>query len=270
MLLWDEVVSGRVAWWRLRGFVAYGVLVVHVCFSGSWKFGCLPLVSSQVVDCAPRARGDGPPGGRLVMTVLVCSPRTRGWSHTHSAPRARGDGPTHTVLPAHAGMVPSKAGGSSPPRSAPRARGDGPVVDRVARRRGRCSPRTRGWSQEERARRRGLAVLPAHAGMVPGARTPPTLLCRAPRARGDGPQQSRWIITSTECSPRTRGWSQTLGGEAAVDPVLPAHAGMVPPRAPAATACTCAPRAHGGGPLVALPSGEVVVCSPRTRRWSQV
>src|SRR5690606_2474563 len=93
------------------------------------------------------------------------------------------------VLPAHAGMVPSNARRRQPGKGAPRARGDGPATTSARLGVDVGSPRTRGWSRERAKFADYGAVLPAHAGMVPlaaerGARAP-----RAPRARGDGPDQ---------------------------------------------------------------------------------
>jgi hypothetical protein len=50
------------------------------------------------------------------------------------------------VLPAHAGMVPGIT-----------------IVPNVTL---KCSPRTRGWSQEAERVQRTVLVLPAHAGIV--------------------------------------------------------------------------------------------------------
>src|SRR5690606_39174903 len=58
------------------------------------------LVKSQVVQYAPRARGDGPPVGWPRTRGEECSPRTRGWSLVGVAV---GDG--GEMLPPHAGTV---------------------------------------------------------------------------------------------------------------------------------------------------------------------
>ena len=52
-----------------------------------------------------------------------------------------------------------------------------------------------------------VRLLPAHAGMVPTISVTGTLTDAAPRARGDGPAQTRARIQGVGCSPRTRGWS---------------------------------------------------------------
>ena len=131
-----------------------------------------------------------------------------------------------------------------------------------------CSPRTRGWSRGRRPGRYGTQLLPAHAGMVPpeaGSSRGPQA---APRARGDGPLSIDLLTLYSGCSPRPRGWS--AGPVLDPDPaaLLPAPAGMVPPRPPRPTSFGSAPRARGDGPCRLSRSCSAVLCSPRTRGWS--
>ena len=173
-----------------------------------------------------------------------CSPRTRGWS---PARRVR---PTdHALLPAHAGMVPDQAGRPGARRPAPRARGDGPPWVGAA---GRRPP-----------------LLPAHAGMVPPGHRQKAGQFSAPRARGDGPGAGRTPAPAGTCSPRTRGWSRVDVGALLLDDLLPAHAGMVPPRAFPASRQISAPRARGDGPGFDVDAIVADYCSPRTRGWSR-
>ena len=172
------------------------------------------------------------------------------------------------VLPAHAGMVPSRQGRPPPGRGAPRARGDGPFAALPFRGCFVCSPRTRGWSLFDKAARARAAVLPAHAGMVPGPGGLRGAELRAPRARGDGPRRTvanpPWIA----CSPRTRGWSRRDRHNPPPPPVLPAHAGMVPALSRISAVSFCAPRARGDGPQDWMLLICLALCSPRTRGWS--
>ena len=193
--------------------------------------------------CAPRARGDGPTDWAVTIATRACSPRTRGWSL--EGHRISDGGP---VLPAHAGMVPATRTPRWVERSAPRARGDGPVMTPSAYDKRTCSPRTRGWSPGAVLRRPAGPVLPAHAGMVPPRSRRSPGPCCAPRARADGPRSNRWSRTASVCSPRTRGWSQSLLDASQQSVVLPAHAGMVPFRRSSPTRAWCAPRARGDGP----------------------
>ncbi len=111
-------------------------------------------------------------------------------------PRACGGGPTRialesyvdAVVPAHAGVVPAPAGRAGRQHSGPRARGGGPPFrdHRAARR--LWSPRTGGWSHQDRAGLGGGDVVPAHAG-------------------GGGPWGDVGRGLDVVWSPRTREWS---------------------------------------------------------------
>ena len=211
--------------------------------------GMVPPINEPpaIADCAPRARGDGPDWVWWGVRRSRCSPRTRGWS-----PGPGDAGLAGSVLPAHAGMVPEVIGVPRLSRSAPRARGDGPGGENLAALAAACSPRTRGWSPNTRSAHPNPPVLPAHAGMVPRLPAGDLRQVCAPRARGDGPNQNKpkggtaWCSPRTRgwspdgaerraflwCSPRTRGWSPAMRWSNPPAGVLPAHAGMVPPRRP--------------------------------------
>ena len=193
------------------------------------------------------------------------------------APRARGDGPRQggaitqnaLVLPAHAGMVPPSASASTSSSGAPRARGDGPTDAFEQVRILPCSPRTRGWSPDAKVVRDLVYVLPAHAGMVLRRLLACIRTACAPRARGDGPHGGRPRDIALKCSPRTRGWSRMSALVRWAQSVLPAHAGMVPPRAGRHRSPPCAPRARGDGPSFRRLTTWSDLCSPRTRGWSR-
>ncbi len=152
---------------------------------------------------------------------------------------------------------------------APRARGDGPSPDHHNNEQGDCSPRTRGWPPPPRRREDSTHLLPAHAGMAP-SRIPATrTTSTAPRARGDGPHEGDHRPQQRPCSPRTRGWSPEGPAPRRGGPLLPAHAGMVPPDRPFRRAPTSAPRARGDGPVHVRRGRHLHRCSPRTRGWSR-
>lgn len=69
-----------------------------------------------------------------------------------------------------------------------------------------CSPRMRGWSPVAVRRGGGLALLPAHAGMVLCSSRWGRPWPRAPRASGDGPTSRASPCRRTRCSPRVWGW----------------------------------------------------------------
>src|SRR3954452_10084637 len=108
-------------------------------------------------------------------------------------------------------MVPAVTAGTRPGVAAPRARGDGPVERWVLAHTWRCSPRTRGWSRGTLGARAHVALLPAHAGMVPTNKRRAAQQGTAPRARGDGPTRRNRAFPTAVCSPRTRGWSRHGG-----------------------------------------------------------
>src|SRR3569833_3324005 len=110
---------------------------------------------------APRARGDGPTWTTTPDDSVLCSPRTRGWSHRALITAAR-----FQVLP--------------------RTLGWSPASDSRADRKG-VLPAHAGMSRPSHARDLPDGVLPAHAGMVPSGRGREEPSFRAPRARGEGP-----------------------------------------------------------------------------------
>ena len=227
--------------------------------------GMVPALYSPVhgYRAAPRARGDGPVATSAIGSEPGCSPRTRGWSR-----RVRGCTGRALLLPAHAGMVPRQGYLATCRTSAPRARGDGPFDAAHCGDDRHCSPRTRGWSLRCRPHGRHPALLPAHAGMVPGSANIPSDFCTAPRARGDGPDRLIAPIRQTPCSPRTRGWSPSVRCATALPKLLPAHAGMVPVVNSTNGERAAAPRARGDGPRSCSSTAACSSCSPRTRGWS--
>ncbi len=165
-------------------------------------------------------------------------------------------------------MVPPPGSALAQAEAAPRARGDGPVGAAAGGIGAVCSPRPRGWSSLPTPEDRAKALLPAPAGMVPSAVTPSTRTTAAPRARGDGPPPHTATPTTKDCSPRPRGWSRRGPGRSDLHGLLPAPAGMVPPRSRWSWTALAAPRARGDGPPVLGSCPCSKNCSPRPRGWS--
>ncbi len=226
---------------------------------------------------APRASGDGPRALDVLDSQDACSPRERGWPLAH--PCGAGAGP---VLPARAGMAPAAPPSPSPTSGAPRASGDGPEAVGAALSGGGCSPRERGWPGGPHGHHLPASVLPARAGMalnpslgllgivraparggVLDRLHPP----RAPRASGDGPIRLIDAWWAARCSPRERGWPGVRCSASRGHDVLPARAGMAPPRGTGGGPCPGAPRASGDGPHRGVDSGQQGACSPRERGW---
>ena len=155
-------------------------------------------------------------------------------------------------------------------KTAPRARGDGPVVLMRILLRNDCSPRTRGWTHLDADDLLGAYLLPAHAGMDPGAGVDAGATSSAPRARGDGPQGWAGGGYSFLCSPRTRGWTRSRCGWCPRSRLLPAHAGMDPIQVRMVSQIAPAPRARGDGPVLVAWACSSARCSPRTRGWTHL
>ncbi len=173
------------------------------------------------------------------------------------------------MVPAHAGVVPCSSHSRTQRCCGPRARGGGPLTGDPELRFTPWSPRTRGWSPGLLDEPQVQAVVPAHAGVVPGGCRRRTGQRSGPRARGGGP--NRWIssLVAGEWSPRTRGWSRRACVADAELRVVPAHAGVVPLDGDAGHPLRGGPRARGGGPCPGCCTSSHTGWSPRTRGWSR-
>ena len=171
----------------------------------------------------PRGRGGGPARRFDKDSQEWSSPRTRGWSRDEER-RAH----ERTVVPADAGVVPRSPRSCSPSPGRPRGRGGGPAALWARGYRGRSSPRTRGWSPLLGPVDLAPWVVPADAGVVPGAARWTAAASRRPRGHGGGPRWSRISLSTTTSSPRTRGWSPPHQAAARPGRVVPADAGVVP------------------------------------------
>ncbi len=167
-------------------------------------------------------------------------------------------------------MVPTGRRRGRLPGPAPRTRGDGPDDFATDRKTFICSPHPRGWSHPPNRRRHPRLLLPAPAGMVPfppegGQRVRP-----APRTRGDGPADRPGRDPGPACSPHPRGWSPGKVDPRGFTMLLPAPAGMVPPRGGRRGCRRPAPRTRGDGPAADEAERGRFVCSPHPRGWSPV
>ncbi len=202
-----------------------------------------PATARWAAVPAPRTRGDGPQRAEDRAAFEACSPHPRGWSR---GPHL-GEDAGH-LLPAPAGMVPMTSGWATRARSAPRTRGDGPSALNLAEAFDVCSPHPRGWSLLAMRVQQTERLLPAPAGMVPPPSDWTPLRDPAPRTRGDGPMGPCRVSSRRGCSPHPRGWSLPILPDADGPSLLPAPAGMVPPRPPRSRRTAPAPRTRGDGP----------------------
>ncbi len=105
--------------------------------------------------------------------------------------------------------------------------------------------------------------------MVPAPTPSTSPTCPAPRTRGDGPHPSTGDEVAPNCSPHARGWSLGPDWTTAHRDLLPARAGMVPPRPLRRPRPGPAPRTRGDGPLLPAALYSTRPCSPHARGWSR-
>ena len=198
------------------------------------------------------------------IAAIECSPRMRGWTVLGGVV-LRPD----RVFPAHAGMDRCAACPRSPTCSVPRACGDGPQCDEFVADLIECSPRMRGWTEQDEDRGGDQAVFPAHAGMDRAAARAAGRRRCVPRACGDGPRLIELAFCVLACSPRMRGWTGICDRRQHVPLVFPAHAGMDRSWASSQRSSSGVPRACGDGPATEPGSGGASECSPRMRGWTE-
>ncbi|SDK37624.1 hypothetical protein SAMN05421806_1076, partial [Streptomyces indicus] len=131
-----------------------------------------------------------------------------------------------------------------------------------------CSPCTRGWTRHLHHAQRPAELLPVHAGMDPSRRARRGRSCPAPRARGDGPVESRGGDGVVVCPPCTRGWTPRRLADVLRGRLLPVHAGMDPGPSSRTPRRSTTPRARGDGPALTTKWDGLPPCSPRTRGWT--
>ncbi len=132
----------------------------------------------------------------------------------------------------------------------------------------RSSPRTRGLSGGRARWHHDPAVVPAHAGVIRCAPRTARTPRRRPRARGGYPEFITTVLDGGKSSPRTRGLSVRLRGDARLSRVVPAHAGVIRTRGPDTGRHGRRPRARGGYPASEVIDRGEPASSPRTRGLS--
>ena len=177
-----------------------------------------PPISTRTAH--PRSRGENAIPCISSCTICGSSPLTRGKLEAHSEWRA-----APGLIPAHAGKThhdhPSGASGAAHPRS----RGENASRSRKRRQPHGSSPLTRGKLEMRLLGRRGLGLIPAHAGKTRGLGTTLNADRAHPRSRGENPMSDRRVGQAAGSSPLTRGKLDNrcaLGAEAGL---IPAHAG---------------------------------------------
>src|SRR5680860_1245381 len=213
----------------------------------------------------PRTRGGAPSREQLQRLSMVSSPHTRGCS----SPRP-GRSRSWLVVPAHAGVLPRATSLDPTLPGRPRTRGGAPTRSRSNHSGCRSSPHTRGCSPSGHVRCVDLVVVPAHAGMLPAPTTASLALIGRPRTRGGAPLRSTTTTAPRWSSPHTRGCSPLIETIAARSEVVPAHAGVLPPRTRPHAPHDGRPRTRGGAPPVVTLDARVALSSPHTRGCSSL
>ena len=191
----------------------------------------------------PRASGGHPANIEDVLVTAESSPRERGSSAEHLCMGQAGE-----VVPARAGVIRSTRPAPGRMRRRPRASGGHPLRTEDDDLTPWSSPRERGSSAWYRAASVHQVVVPARAGVIRetcGWRHAP--LSR-PRASGGHPT---YLVVSdwpSESSPRERGSSVPGGSRGAVQPVVPARAGVIRIQRVSVRRRGGRPRASGGHP----------------------
>ena len=221
------------------------------------------------------------PRARCCAAACSCRPRTRGGHPTpwvdfapgdRSSPHTRGSSsialrkqPPQAVVPAHAGVIPRRRRLRRVVTCRPRTRGGHPIVTADAGIAPLSSPHTRGSSPPGLRLPLDRPVVPAHAGVI---RSSTSTVCPGigrPRTRGGHPRSRSNSVTMALSSPHTRGSSRGARGLRGSHPVVPAHAGVIPPT-PARWRCWPGrPRTRGGHPSPTTAPSARRASSPHTR-----
>ena len=116
----------------------------------------------------------------------------------------------------------------------------------------------------------GPAVVPAHAGVIPGSGHPTGRDRGRPRTRGGHPDHDHGHDYGAGSSPHTRGSSPSRADQLRVNRVVPAHAGVIRRRWRYACLRASRPRTRGGHPSWSSVDEGVRGSSPHTRGSSVV
>ena len=168
----------------------------------------------------PRSRGENLATFALGLGVGGSSPLTRGKPRPGRIP-----GPPPRLIPAHAGKTTWTGAYSPPTKAHPRSRGENRCGHRRGCGRRGSSPLTRGKHRRPARDRRGLGLIPAHAGKTTPTPRSSSLLRAHPRSRGENAAGIEATISDEGSSPLTRGKLRRLCGLKSSTGLIPAHAG---------------------------------------------
>ena len=192
----------------------------------------------------PRLRGGHPLELSIDWASLSSSPPTRG-----SSPPDPVHQPLDGVVPAYAGVIPDDLLDAGRRRGRPRLRGGHPASAACQAMSQGSSPPTRGSSSRAPALGARAPVVPAYAGVIPHVHQREHLPRGRPRLRGGHPQMNLIFRLASESSPPTRGSSLPPLGGVGLVLVVPAYAGVIPPRCAPSGRSPGRPRLRGGHPV---------------------
>ena len=167
--------------------------------------------------------------------------------------------------PAHAGINPKGAKHANHNMGLPRTRGDQPPTRTRLRVISAAPPHTRGSTSRQRPRWTALTGSPAHAGINLILKPVCVGRSRLPRTRGDQPASSGKKPNGKSAPPHTRGSTRSSAITLKQDVGSPAHAGINPRRADAASEKIRLPRTRGDQPLIETNKGASLEAPPHTR-----
>ena len=201
--------------------------------------------------------------GRRQCRVLrsPAHPRSRGenlastmptWSATGSSPLTRGKrvivvfGNVEVrLIPAHAGKTPLKNQHTKQNAAHPRSRGENAEVLYVGEDVIGSSPLTRGKPGPTRTLAGSHGLIPAHAGKTVSENRASISIPAHPRSRGENIQPRFRRIRRPGSSPLTRGKLHVRPHVAAIQRLIPAHAGKTACRTRAELSAAAHPRSRG-------------------------
>ena len=168
----------------------------------------------------PRSRGENAGGFADGDLCGGSSPLTRGKQtvNTITAARAR-------LIPAHAGKTPPTSCRHRETGAHPRSRGENRSTMTARRRKDGSSPLTRGKHLGGREMKRGVRLIPAHAGKTVSVAEVIRPIGAHPRSRGENFAHAAWSAGTTGSSPLTRGKRDRPRRRRECERLIPAHAG---------------------------------------------
>ena len=181
---------------------------------------CRLLISMCYTD-HPRACGANMSWPALPRGVRGSSPRMRG-KHEHGGHRRK-----HVrIIPAHAGQTKVSLPKLSWSPDHPRACGANSTCTRMPTSGTGSSPRMRGKPVEQRRRRAGDRIIPAHAGQTVAGKENAAEESDHPRACGANLESKKEVIETYGSSPRMRGKHRDDLRRHRLPRIIPAHAGQ--------------------------------------------